>query len=120
MHTLQTLQLLGLDPASESARRAIGLSPRTGAGSTPGSATSTGRSSRIMQDDRDRAYFGEDVGVIVQRVSAQPADGGWNCEVENGSVRSSFEHDDQRARRPARVRAWDRRVRGGAQGPPQR
>ena len=27
MHTLQTLQILGLDPASRSARRAIGLAP---------------------------------------------------------------------------------------------
>jgi hypothetical protein len=30
MHTLQTLQLLGLDPASESARRAIGLVAENG------------------------------------------------------------------------------------------
>ena len=30
MHTLQTLQLLGLDPASESARRAIGLIAENG------------------------------------------------------------------------------------------
>jgi len=36
MHTLQTLQLLGLDPASESARRAIGWSRRTGAGKHDG------------------------------------------------------------------------------------
>jgi hypothetical protein len=30
MHTLQTLQLLGLDPASQSARRAIGLVAENG------------------------------------------------------------------------------------------
>ena len=37
------------------------------------------------------AYFGVDVGGIVDRlVGEQLADGGWNCEVENGSVRSSF------------------------------
>jgi hypothetical protein len=37
------------------------------------------------------AYFGVDVGEIVARLlGEQLADGGWNCEAENGSVRSSF------------------------------
>src|SRR5712692_8321598 len=37
------------------------------------------------------AYFGQDVGSIVHRLLAeQLADGGWNCEAENGSTRSSF------------------------------
>ncbi|HEY3925902.1 MAG TPA: squalene cyclase [Acidothermaceae bacterium] len=37
------------------------------------------------------AYFGEDVdGVAARLLGEQLADGGWNCEVENGSVRSSF------------------------------
>jgi hypothetical protein len=37
------------------------------------------------------AYFGEDVEGIVERLlGEQLADGGWNCEAENGSVRSSF------------------------------
>jgi hypothetical protein len=36
-------------------------------------------------------YFGLDVDSIVNRlVSEQLEDGGWNCEAENGSVRSSF------------------------------
>ena len=36
------------------------------------------------------AYFGVPVDGIVDRlVSEQLADGGWNCEAENGSVRSS-------------------------------
>src|SRR6266540_1073557 len=64
MHTLQTLQLFGLDPASESAGRTI----ETG------------------------AYFGVDVAAIVARILGERLDdGGWNCEVENGSVRSSFD-----------------------------
>ncbi len=38
------------------------------------------------------AYFGADVSGIVERLlSEQLADGGWNCEAENGSVRSSFD-----------------------------
>jgi hypothetical protein len=37
------------------------------------------------------AYFGADVDGIVERLlGEQLADGGWNCEAENGSVRSSF------------------------------
>jgi hypothetical protein len=37
------------------------------------------------------AYFGQDVDSIVTRlIGEQLADGGWNCEVEHGSIRSSF------------------------------
>ena len=39
----------------------------------------------------DGAYFGVDVAPIVERLVAQRlADGGWNCERINGSLRSSF------------------------------
>lgn len=37
------------------------------------------------------AYFGVQVGDLAQRlIGEQLQDGGWNCEAENGSVRSSF------------------------------
>jgi hypothetical protein len=37
------------------------------------------------------AYFRQDVQVVVDRLlTEQMADGGWNCEQENGSVRGSF------------------------------
>jgi hypothetical protein len=37
------------------------------------------------------AYFDQDVEAVVARLlGEQLDDGGWNCEVENGSVRSSF------------------------------
>ena len=37
------------------------------------------------------AYFGEHSDRLVERLlSEQLADGGWNCEAERGSVRSSF------------------------------
>ena len=37
------------------------------------------------------AYFGVDVdGIVARLLGEQLADGGWNCETENGSVRSSF------------------------------
>lgn len=37
------------------------------------------------------AYFGQDVdGVVARLLSEQLDDGGWNCEAESGSTRSSF------------------------------
>jgi hypothetical protein len=37
------------------------------------------------------AYFGVDVdGIVTRLLGEQLADGGWNCEAENGSTRSSF------------------------------
>lgn len=37
------------------------------------------------------AYFEQDVhGVVARLLGEQLEDGGWNCEAENGSVRSSF------------------------------
>jgi hypothetical protein len=37
------------------------------------------------------AYFGVDVdGIVTRLLGEQLEDGGWNCETENGSVRSSF------------------------------
>ena len=36
-------------------------------------------------------YFGVDMSALVERLlGEQLDDGGWNCEAENGSVRSSF------------------------------
>ena len=38
------------------------------------------------------AYFGLDVdGIVTRLLGEQLEDGGWNCEAENGSVRSSFD-----------------------------
>src|SRR6478736_1484633 len=37
------------------------------------------------------AYFGEDVdGIVARLLDEQLDDGGWNCEAERGSTRSSF------------------------------
>jgi hypothetical protein len=37
------------------------------------------------------AYFDQDVdGIVARLLGEQLEDGGWNCEAENGSVRSSF------------------------------
>ena len=94
MHTLQTLQLLGLDPASQSARRAIGLVAENGRWEHAGQRYFDGEVEPCINGRtiETGAYFGVDVGAIAGRVLAERlADGGWNCEAENGSVRSSFD-----------------------------
>ncbi len=94
MHTLQTLQLFGLDPASESARQAIGLVAENGRWEHAGQRYFDGEVEPCINGRtiETGAYFGVDVGAIVERILGERlADGGWNCEAENGSVRSSFD-----------------------------
>jgi hypothetical protein len=94
MHSLQTLQLLGLDPASQPARRAIGLVAENGRWEHAGQRFFDGEVEPCI-DGRTietGAYFGVDVAAVVERILAgRLADGGWNCEAERGSVRSSFD-----------------------------
>jgi hypothetical protein len=94
MHTLQTLQLLGLDPASPAARRAIGLVAENGRWEHAGQPYFDGEVEPCINGRtiETGAYFGVDVAPIVDRVLGERLeDGGWNCEAENGSVRSSFD-----------------------------
>ena len=93
MHTLQTLQILGLDPASKAARRAIPLVAVHGCWEHAGQRYFDGEVEPCINGRTIEAgaYFGVDVAAIVERVLAERLeDGGWNCEAENGSVRSSF------------------------------
>ena len=94
MHTLQTLLILGLDPASASARRAIGLVAENGRWEHAGQRFFDGEVEPCINGRtiETGAYFGVDVAAIVERILAERlADGGWNCEAENGSMRSSFD-----------------------------
>jgi hypothetical protein len=94
MHTLQTLQLLGLDPASASARRAVGLVAENGRWEHDGQRFFDGEVEPCINGRtiETGAYFGVDVAALTERILAERlADGGWNCEAENGSVRSSFD-----------------------------
>jgi hypothetical protein len=94
MHTLQTLQILGLDPISEAARRAIPLIAEHGRWEHAGQRYFDGEVEPCINGRTIEAgaYFGVDVSAIVERILGERlADGGWNCEVENGSVRSSFD-----------------------------
>src|SRR6478752_9653798 len=94
MHTLQTLQLFGLDPASESARRAVALVAENGRWEHEGQRYFDGEVEPCINGRtiETGAYFGVDVTALVHRVLGERLDdGGWNCEAENGSVRSSFD-----------------------------
>src|SRR5688500_14394146 len=94
MHTLQTLQLLGLDPASAPARRAIALVAENGRWEHDGQRYFDGEVEPCINGRTidAGAYFGVDVAPIVERILGERLDdGGWNCEAENGSVRSSFD-----------------------------
>ena len=99
MHVLLLLRELGLDPASGQARRAVGLvrDRVTWQGCGPpecdGNPFFAGEAEPCIngQVGAVGAYFGQDVRGIFDRLLAeQLPDGGWNCEAENGSTRSSF------------------------------
>jgi hypothetical protein len=99
MHVLSLLRELGLDPASDQARRAVSrVRDRvTWRGSGPpecdGNAFFEGELEPCIngQVAASGAYFGQDVQRIVDRLlGEQLPDGGWNCEAPNGSTRSSF------------------------------
>jgi hypothetical protein len=93
--TLRLLWVFGLDPASAEARRALApvhegarwdYDPRLRFFDGEVEPCINGRVVGIG------AYFGQDVcGIVDRLLDDQMADGGWNCEQENGSVRGSFD-----------------------------
>jgi hypothetical protein len=99
MHVLMLLRDLGLDPRSEEARRALRLvrDNVTWRGCGPPECDGNGFFEGEVEPCINGqvaavgAYFGQDVRAIVERLLAeQMSDGGWNCEAEKGSTRSSF------------------------------
>jgi hypothetical protein len=99
MHALWLLWLFGLDPASDPAQQALALVRErvTWRGSGPpqcdGNAYFEGEIEPCIngQVAAAGAYFGQDVRGLIERLGGeQLADGGWNCEAENGSTRGSF------------------------------
>ncbi|MBU6423544.1 MAG: hypothetical protein KGQ88_05860, partial [Chloroflexi bacterium] len=91
--TLQLLRDLGVDPADERVRRAVAEVKDHCRWEHAGEPFFAGEvepciNGRVVALG---AYFGQDVDAVVTRLlGEQLADGGWNCEAENGSVRSSF------------------------------
>ena len=92
--TLHLLYLLGVDPADEAVQRAI--APVHEAARWDYDPDFRFWDGEVEPCINGRvvgigAYFGQDVRGIVDRLlTEQMADGGWNCEQENGSVRGSF------------------------------
>lgn len=98
MHVLTLLREMGLDPASEAARRAAGrVRDRvTWQGCGPAEADQNlffaGETEPCIngQVAAAGAYFRQDVGGLIARLlGEQLADGGWNCDAPD-STRSSF------------------------------
>ena len=99
MHVLMLLRDFGLDPASDVARRALRLVRErvTWRGCGPRECDNNGFFEGELepcingQVAAAGAYFGQDVESIITRLlGEQLADGGWNCEAQNGSTRASF------------------------------
>ena len=99
MHVLLLLRDLGLDPASDQARRAVAL-VRDGV-TWKGCGPQECDDNPFLAGEVEPcingqvaaigAYFGQDVRALVDRLLAeQLPDGGWNCEAAQGSTRSSF------------------------------
>lgn len=99
MHVLTLLREMGLDPASDAARRAVGLvrDGVTWQGCGPAEAERNaffaGETEPCINGQVAAAggYFRQDVrGLIDRLLGEQLADGGWNCDAPGASTRSSF------------------------------
>lgn len=100
-HVLELLRRFGLDPTSEQARRAVGLVREHVVWRGGAPVETPWADNRFFEGEVEPcingnvvatgSYFGVDMAPLVERLlSEQLADGGWNCEVENGAVVSSF------------------------------
>src|SRR5438309_3048387 len=95
--TLPTLQLLrdfGVDPGSDRVRRAVALVKDHCRWEHAGQPFFSGEVEPCINGRTVTlgAYFHQDVeGIVARLLSEQLEDGGWNCEAERGSVRSSFD-----------------------------
>ena len=95
--TLPTLQLLhdfGIDPGDERVRRAVAMVKDHCRWEHAGQRFFDGEvepciNGRVVTLG---TYFDQDVnGIVARLLGEQLEDGGWNCEAENGSVRSSLD-----------------------------
>lgn len=93
-HSLSQLREFGLDPATDRVRRMtelIGLNCRWEHDGQPyweGEVEPCINGVTVANG----TYFGVDMSPVVELlVGERMDDGGWNCEQENGSVRSSFD-----------------------------
>jgi hypothetical protein len=92
--TLDLLRAFGIDPANERVRQAVANIRDNCRWEHAGQRFFDGEVEPCI-NGRTVAlgvYFGQDVqGIVARLMGEQLEDGGWNCEAENGSVRSSFD-----------------------------
>lgn len=94
--TLPTLQLLydfGIDPRSDRVVRAVALVREHCRWEHAGQPFFSGEVEPCINGRTVTlgVYFGQNMERLVNRLlNEQLEDGGWNCEAENGSIRSSF------------------------------
>lgn len=92
-NTLVLLQEFGVDPRDEKARHAVAQVRKHCCWEHAGQPFFSGEVEPCINGMVVAlgAYFDQDVdGVVMRLLGEQLEDGGWNCEAENGSVRSSF------------------------------
>lgn len=92
--TLTLLRLFGVDPSCDAAQRTVARVRDNCRWEHAGEAFFDGEVEPCINGRLVAlgAYFGQEVQAVVGRlIDEQLEDGGWNCEAENGSVRSSFD-----------------------------
>jgi hypothetical protein len=90
---LQLLQEFGIDPHDERVRAAVERARDGCRWEHAGQPFFSGEVEPCINGRTVAlgAYFGQDVdGIVARLLGEQLEDGGWNCEAERGSVRSSF------------------------------
>lgn len=92
-HSLSLLREFGLDPATARARDMVALIGANSRWDHAGRPFWEGEVEPCINGRTvaSGVYFGVDMDPLVDRLVGESLDdGGWNCEAENGSVRSSF------------------------------
>jgi hypothetical protein len=93
-HSLSQLREFGFDPSTARARRMVELIGENARWEHDNQRYWEGEVEPCINGQlvANGAYFGVDMSPVVERlVGERLEDGGWNCEAENGSVRSSFD-----------------------------
>jgi hypothetical protein len=92
--TLTLLRAFGVDPSHEKVRRGVEQIRDHSRWDHAGQPFFAGEVEPCINGRTVTlgVYFGQDVeGIVARLLAEQLKDGGWNCEAEYGSVRSSFD-----------------------------
>jgi hypothetical protein len=92
-YSLINLRDFGVDPQNDKVRRAVAQVRDNSRWEHAGQPFFSGEVEPCINGMTVAlgVYFDQDVdGVVARLLGEQREDGGWNCEAENGSVRSSF------------------------------